>query len=68
MVRVSGLIVVNELVCDGCGRIVKHPERYGYICEDEEEDPMRLCEECSRERGSLTHKKDDKGRERETFL
>lgn len=68
MVRASGLIVVNELVCDGCGRIVKHPERYGYICEDEEEAPMRLCEECSRERGFFTHKKDDKGRERETFL
>lgn len=67
MVRVSGLIVVNELVCDECGRIVKHPERYGYVCEDEEA-PTHLCEECSREKGFLTHKKDDKGRERETFL
>ena len=68
MVRVSGLIVVNELACDECGRIVKHPERYGYICDDNEEAPLHLCEECSRERGLLTYKKDDKGRERETFL
>ena len=67
MVRVSGLIVVNELVCDGCSRVVKHPERYGYI-HDDEEAPSRLCEECCRERGFLSHKKDDKGRERETFL
>ena len=67
MVRVSGLIVVNELACDGCGRVMKHPERYGYICEDEEA-PVHLCEDCSRERGFLNHKKDDKGRERETFL
>ena len=67
MDRMSGLIVVNELMCDGCGKVMKHPERYGYISK-EGEAPIRVCENCSRERGLLNLKKDDKGRERETFL
>ena len=66
-VRVSGLIVVNEMECDECGGIMKHPERYGLINE-EGETPRRLCENCCRENGYLNLKKDDKGRERETFL
>ena len=31
---IAGLIVTDELVCDGCGKVMRHPERYGYICED----------------------------------
>jgi hypothetical protein len=47
---------------------MKHPERYGYICEEVEAPPIRLCEDCAREREVLTHKTDDKGRDRETFI
>ena len=64
---VVGLIVTKELVCDGCSRIMRHPERYGYV-QEEGKDPIRLCEECSRERGYLKWKKDEKGHNVETFL
>ena len=65
--RVSGLVVINEMTCEECGRLMKHPERYGYICEEGKE-PVRYCEDCCREKGYLNRKKDEKGRERETFL
>ena len=65
--RVSGLIVINEMVCDECSRIMKHPERYGHVVEEGKE-PLRLCEDCCREKGYLAQKKDDKGRTKETFL
>ena len=64
---VVGLIVTKELVCDGCARVMRHPERYGYICE-EGKPPLRLCEDCSRAKGYLKWKKDEKGHEIETFL
>lgn len=67
MDRISGLIVLNEMLCDGCGKMMRHPERYGYVCR-EGESPERVCEQCSRDRDLLKMKKDDKGRERETFL
>ncbi len=66
----TGLIVVKEMVCDGCGRVAGHPERYGYIhytCE-EGKPPLRLCEDCSRARGYLEWKKDERGQVVETFL
>ena len=68
MARVSGLIVINEMVCDECGRTMRHPARYGYIQLEEDEELLRMCEDCCREKGYLNRKKDDKGRERETFL
>ncbi len=64
---VVGLIVTGEVVCDGCSKAMKHPERYGYICE-EGEAPLHLCENCSRAKGYLKPKVDEKGREVETFL
>ena len=64
---VSGLIVTGELKCDGCGKVMRHPERYGYICE-EGQPPLHLCDDCSRARGYLKQKKDEKGREVETLL
>jgi sulfur relay (sulfurtransferase) complex TusBCD TusD component (DsrE family) len=64
--RVTGLIVIGEMVCDSCGRVMKHPERYGYICE-EGESPLRLCEDCSRARGYLK-RRISKKEEVETFL
>jgi hypothetical protein len=64
---VAGLIVTGEIVCDGCGRVMRHPERYGYI-KEEDKAPLRLCEDCSRARGYLKWKKDERGHEAETFL
>lgn len=64
---VSGLIVSGEVECDGCGKIMKHPERYAYVSEDEQS-TQRLCEKCSRARGYLNDKRDEKGRQVETFL
>jgi len=64
---VSGLIVTGELKCDGCGKVMRHPERYGYICE-EGHHPLHLCDDCSRARGYLKQKRDEKGREVETLL
>ena len=67
MTWVAGLIVTGELTCDGCGRVMKHPERYGYICE-EGKPPLHLCLDCSQKEGYLKKKKDEKGKEIETFL
>ena len=64
---VAGLTATGELKCDGCGKVMRPPERYGYICE-EGQPPLRLCEDCSRARGYLKQKSDEKGREVETFL
>ena len=67
MARISGLIVVSELACDGCGRLMKYAERYAYIRE-EGQPAQRLCEDCSREKGYLQRTTDEKGNEIETFL
>jgi phage FluMu protein Com len=64
---VAGLIAIKEIVCDGCGRVIEHAERYGYI-KEEGKPPRRLCEDCSRAEGYLKWRKDDKGHEVETFL
>jgi len=64
---IAGLIVTGEQVCDGCGRIMRHPERYGYVCE-EESDPIRLCEDCSLNKDYLRQRLDDKGRASSSFL
>jgi hypothetical protein len=64
---VAGLIVTGELECDGCGKTIRHPERYGYICE-EDKAPLRLCEECSRAQGYLKTRGDERGRDIESFL
>lgn len=61
---VTGLIVTGELLCDGCNKIMRHPERYGYVCE-EEKPPQRFCEDCSRARGYLKWSED---KNIETFL
>ena len=67
MVQVSGLMVVSELACDGCGRVMKHAARYGLVRE-EGKPPRRLCEDCSRKKGYLKQVRDEKGNLVETFL
>ena len=60
-----GLIVTGKLTCDGCGKVMRHPERYAYLYR--ESPPLRLCEGCSRARGLLTPEEDERLWE-ETFL
>ncbi|MBM4461816.1 MAG: hypothetical protein FJ012_00590 [Chloroflexi bacterium] len=64
---VAGLIVTGEIICDGCGRSMKHPEKYAYVCEEEQE-PLRFCKDCSRAKGYLKSRRDEKGREVESYL
>ena len=61
---VAGLIVTGEMICSGCGRVMRHPERYGYICE-EGKPSLSFCEDCSRAKGYLQWNADKK---METFL
>lgn len=61
---IAGLIVTGELVCDGCGKTMRHPERYGYITEEGKPE-LRFCEDCSRAKGYL---KWDPDKKMETFL
>ena len=63
----TGLIVTGDMVCDGCGKVMRHPERYGYIRE-EGKAPLCLCEDCSRASGYLKGKTDEKGHYSESFL
>jgi len=63
----AGLIVTGQLTCDECGRVMRHPERYGYLCE-EDESPLRLCQDCARKKGYLKKRWDDRGHEGESFL
>ncbi|OGO03037.1 MAG: hypothetical protein A2Y72_00305 [Chloroflexi bacterium RBG_13_53_26] len=64
---VAGLIVSGEIECNGCGRVMRHPERYAHVTEDDKP-RLRLCEKCSRAKGYLKKRRDEKGREVETFL
>ena len=46
-----GCIAVGEIRCDGCGRIVKHPERYLALydeegVESEQGKTLRYCVDC----------------------
>ena len=67
---IAGLMVIKEMKCDGCGRTMKHAERYGYIqyTGEEGKPPARLCQDCSRVRGYLEWKKDERGQMIESFL
>ena len=60
-----GCIAIDEVRCDGCGRIVRHPERYLAI--DEEEKTSRYCVDCSLEKGYAQYKM-EKGKQVLTFF
>lgn len=66
-VKIVGLIAVGKFPCSGCGHSIKYPAKYGYGY-DSKGNPFRLCEDCCRDKGYLRRKKDEKGREDETFL
>ena len=50
--KIDWLIAAAELTCDGCDQVIKHAERYGYVCE-EGKPSLRLCEKCCKEKGYL---------------
>ena len=60
-----GCIAVSEISCDGCGRIVRHPERY--LLMDEEGKRARYCVDCCLEKG-YAHYKEEKGEQMLTFF
>jgi uncharacterized protein with PIN domain len=60
-----GCIAISEVRCDGCGRIIRHPERYLAINETEAvevegEKTLYYCMECSQSRG-YAHYEEEKG-------
>jgi len=60
-----GCIAVGEICCDGSGRIVRHPERY--LLMDEEEKTSRYCVDCCLEKGYARYK-EEKGERVLTFF
>ncbi len=65
-----GCIAAGEVICDGCGRTIKHPQRYLLMSEGdgEEEKTLRYCVDCCLNRGYAQYKKMDKGEEVLTFF
>ena len=67
-----GCIAVDEIRCDGCGRIIRHPERYLAIDEKdgievEKGQIQRYCIDCSLKKG-YAHYKEEKGKQVLTFF
>ncbi len=67
-----GCIVIGELRCDGCGRLIKHPERYLAICdeegvESEQGKTLRYCVDCCLSRG-YAHYRMERGEQILTFF
>ena len=60
-----GCIAINNIQCDGCGRIIRHPERYLII--DEEDKSLRYCIDCCLEKG-YAHYELNKGKQVLTFF
>ncbi len=55
-----GCVAVEEVLCDGCGQIIRHPQRYLAIDEEEgtEEDGKTLfyCIDCCLSRGYASYR------------
>ena len=69
----QGCIVISDIECDGCGRTLKHPDRYlrmseGNIVEAEVEKMLHYCVDCCLEKGYAQHKKVEKGVQILTFF
>ncbi len=67
-----GCIAIGENRCDECGRIIKHPERYLAIydeegVESEQEKIVRYCVDCCLSRG-YAHYRTEKGEQILTFF
>ncbi len=69
----QGCIVISDIKCDGCGRILKHPDRYlrmseEDIVETEVEKMLHYCVDCCLEKGYAQYKKAEKGVQILTFF
>jgi len=67
-----GCIAIGEIRCDGCGCIIRHPERYLAVDEKdgievEEGQVSRYCIDCSLKKG-YAHYKEEKGKRVLTFF
>ncbi len=67
-----GCIAIGEVLCDGCGRVIKNPERYLAIDEKdgvevEGGDTFRYCVDCCLEKGYARHRR-EKGETVLTFF
>ena len=63
-----GCIAIGEVHCDGCGRMLRHPERYLAIGEEEDTETeggktLRYCIDCCLSRGYASYRteKGEKG-------
>lgn len=67
-----GCIAVQQVRCDGCGRTIKHPERYLMMDEGEasgetEAKLQRYCVDCCLSRGYASYRV-EKGEKVLTFF
>ncbi len=67
-----GCIAIGEIRCGGCGRTIKHPERYLAIydeegVESEQGKTLRYCVDCCLSRG-YAHYRMEKGEQILTFF
>jgi len=67
-----GCIAVGNLRCDGCGRIIKHPERYLVTDEEQGVEPgqdkaSHYCVDCALEKGYARYR-EEKGQQILTFF
>ncbi len=67
-----GHIAIGEVRCDGCGQIIRHPERYLAIYEKdgvevEAGETSRYCVDCCLKKG-YAHYREVKGERILTFL
>lgn len=67
-----GCIAIGEVRCDGCGRVIKPPERYLAIDEKdgvevEEGETFRYCVDCCFKKGYAQYRV-EKGESVLTFL
>ena len=65
-----GCIAVGDVRCDGCGRMIRHPERYLLMSEEDSEEGKTLCYcvDCCLNKGYAHYKKVEKGKEALTFF
>lgn len=61
-----GCIVVGEIECDGCNRLMEHGERY-LLIEENGDKKSRFCVDCCLKKGYATYVK-EKGEQVLTFF
>lgn len=62
---IRGCIVIGELECDGCHRVMEHGEQYLLMEEDKKK--THLCTQCALDRGYARYVK-EKGEKVLTFF